>query len=91
MGLEMDHYYLYLLGDDGHIKAREILSVHDEGEALTKADAYLHAHTSVPAVKLWLGERRIKALTQTAAADAIRVDTAASLSAEKNRSNLPTE
>ena len=68
MGLEMDYYYLYLLGDDGHIKAREILSAHDEGEAVTRADAYLHAHTSVRAVELWQGERRIKALTPTAAA-----------------------
>jgi hypothetical protein len=64
MGLEMDHYYLYLLGDDGHIKAREILSAHDEGEAITKAEAYLQRNGSVPSVELWLRDRRILALEQ---------------------------
>ena len=64
----MAYYSLYPLGDDGHIKAREILNAPDECEAIIMASAYLHAHTSLPAVELWLGERRIKTFTQTAAA-----------------------
>jgi hypothetical protein len=64
----MAHYYLYLLDAAGHIKAREILTASDDGEAVNKAKAYLREHTSVPGVEVWLGDRRIEALQQHAAA-----------------------
>lgn len=64
----MEHYDLRLLGDDGHIKAREILLASDDTEAQIRAEYYLRAHESVPIVELWRGERRIKAFKQAAVA-----------------------
>jgi hypothetical protein len=64
----MAHYYLYLLDQEQHIKAREILSAGTETEAVAKAEAYLREHTAIPGVELWLGERLIKTLQQAAAA-----------------------
>lgn len=64
----MAHYYLYLLDHEGHIKAREILTSADDEDAVTRAQIYLRDHASVPAIELWLEERRVKTLKQTAAA-----------------------
>ena len=64
----MTHYYLYLLSEHGHIKAREILTADNDADAVAKAEAYLRNHQAVPGVELWLGERQIISLRQTTAA-----------------------
>lgn len=64
----MVYYYLYILDQEQHIKAREILSADTEAEAVAKAEAYLRGHTSVPGVQLWLGDRQITTLQRAAAA-----------------------
>jgi hypothetical protein len=60
----MLHYYLYLLDTEGHIKAREILNAPDDGAAMEKALAYLREHRAIPAVEVWLAERRVGTLKQ---------------------------
>ena len=64
----MTHYYLYLLSEQGHIKAREVLTAESDADAVTKAEVYLRNHQAVPGVELWHGERQVKALRQTTAA-----------------------
>lgn len=59
----MARYYLYLLNAEEHIKAREILTTTTDAEAVGKAEAYLRQHASIPAVELWLGERRVAVLS----------------------------
>jgi hypothetical protein len=60
----MAHYYVYILDDAGHVKAREIVSADDDSRAIDKARTYLGAHPSIPALDVWLAERRIKKLWQ---------------------------
>jgi hypothetical protein len=63
----MAHYYLYLLDVEGHIKAREILTSTTDAEAVGRTEKYLRQHASVPAVELWLGQRRVTTLQQSEA------------------------
>jgi hypothetical protein len=60
----MPQYYLYLLGQDGHIRAREIVTGSNDDEAASRARRYLSDHPKVPAVELWFAERRISKFTQ---------------------------
>jgi hypothetical protein len=63
----MAHYYLYLLDVHGHIKAREILTTDSDADAVGRSENYLRQHESIPAVELWLGERRVTRIKQTEA------------------------
>ena len=60
----MSHYYCYLLDSEGKVRAREVMEGADDGDAVQKARKYLTAHPSIPAVEVWLAERRIELLTQ---------------------------
>ena len=60
----MPHYYCYVLDGAGRVKAREIMTAENEHGVIEQARAYLRAHQSMPAVEVWLAERRIKKLWQ---------------------------
>jgi hypothetical protein len=62
----MADYYCYLLDCSGHVKAREILSAITDEDAMQQATQFLQNHPSIPGVEVWLGERRVKQLEQTA-------------------------
>ena len=59
-------YSCYILGEDGHIRAREIMDCRSDDQALDSAREFLGAHPEIPAVEIWLEERRIKRLAQAA-------------------------
>ena len=56
----MPSYYLYLLNEAGHIKAREILEAADDDSAVSKTESYLREYNAVPGAEVWLGQRRVK-------------------------------
>ena len=60
----MPHYYCYVLDGAGHVKAREIMTAEDVHQVIEQAKAYLRSHQSIPAVEVWLAERRVKKLWQ---------------------------
>jgi hypothetical protein len=70
LGPELGHAvtHLYLLNEQGYIKAREILTADVAAEAVAQAEAYLRNRPTVPGVELWHGERQVKTLRQTTAA-----------------------
>jgi hypothetical protein len=67
----MPHYYCYALNAAGHVKAREIMTAEDEHQVIEQAKAYLRAHQSIPAIEVWLAERRIRKLWQASHPSAV--------------------
>lgn len=64
----MAYYYCYLLDHSSHVKAREILLAITDDDAIEQAARFLQNHPLIPGVEIWLGERRVEQLEQSASA-----------------------
>jgi hypothetical protein len=64
----MKQYFCYVLDQEGHVNAREILEGSHDNEIFGRAQGYLSQYPSIPAVEIWLDDRYVGKVHQPLAA-----------------------